>query len=184
MVEVSSDELDPVAESLTIPVALFASGFESPPNTITVLDIQDKGVRSPDIAIGADTYPIISFLDYTDGLLLVAKCNDAACVGGNETITMLDTTGAAMFEPTSLAMGAEGNPVIAYMDTAADAITIAKCNDPACAGEDESIATVDTEARARSSSIAVGADGLPVISYIDEITGALKAVHCGTLECR
>ena len=384
---VSADELDPVMTSITIPVALFASSFESPPNTITVLDNvggdndiaigadgrpviafqnqpagdlkvakcldvactaaivslvhgggNDVG-SSPSITIGDDSLPVISYLDYTDGVLLVAKCNDeacrdgdetisvvdddgnvgwessitigldglpvisyrdrdngklkvahcndaacsgedetvttlndaaevtgvnssiaigddgypvisyleaptpwtgilkvakcndASCAGGNETITMLDTTVSAFYESTSLAIGLDGNPVIAYRENAADAIAIAKCNDPACAGgdetfqaldfstysmnlslvlapdgnpvvsymgslkvakcnddactgEDESIAIVDSEAQARSTSIAIGADGLPVISYSDGITGALKVIHCGSLECK
>jgi len=186
------------------------------------------------IAIGDDGYPVISYQEAPtpfSGALKVAKCNDASCAGGDETITTLDTTGAAFFESTSLEIGADGNPVIAYPDTAAKAITIAKCNDPACAGgdetfqaldfstsymrlslvlapdgnpivsymgslkvakcnddactgEDESIAIVDSEAQARSSSIAIGADGLPVISYSDGITGALKVIHCGNVECK
>jgi hypothetical protein len=203
--------------------------------TVTTLnDAAEITGGNTSIAIGDDGYPVISYQQSVtpwDGLLKVAKCNDASCVGGNETITTLDTTGGPGFESTSLALGADGNPVIAYMDTAADAITIAKCNDPACtggdetfmavdfsttsmrlslvlapdgnplvsymgslklarcnddacAGGDESIAIVDSAAEARSSSIAIGADGLPVISYFDETTGALKVVHCGTLECR
>ena len=32
-----------------------------------------------------------------------------------------------------------------------------------------------------NSSIAVGADGLPVVSYVDVTTGGLKVAHCGTL---
>ena len=186
------------------------------------------------IAIGDDGYPVISYQEITSpftGILKVAKCNDASCVGGNETITVLDTTGGPFFESTALALGMDGNPVIAYTDTAADALIIAKCNDPACAGgdktfmnldfftmvmrlslvlapdgnpmvsymgslkvarcnddacagADESITTVDSAAQASSSSIAIGADGLPVISYFDATTGALKVVHCGTLECQ
>jgi len=384
-VTVSADELEPVTASLTIPVALFASGFESPGNTITVLDIigsnpdiaigadgtavlaytdsssadlkvakcldiqctaamfstvhsSDNTLHDASIAISTDGLPVISYQDYTDGALLVAKCNDNACrdgdetisvvddgnvgqyssiaigtgglpvisyydrangklkvascndiacsgedeivttlndaetstgvntslaiakdglpvisyqrfvspwdgvlkvakcndpscIGGDETITELDTTGGPGFESTSLEIGADGNPVIAYMDTAAGAVTVAKCNDPACtggdetfmavdfttaymdlsmalapdgypvisylgslnvascndaacSGNDESIATVDDTAEARISSIAIGVDGLPIISYYDEYTGALKVVHCGTLECK
>ena len=63
-------------------------------------------------------------------------------------------------------------------------LNVARCNDAACSGDDESIATVDDTAEARISSIAIGVDGLPIISYYDEITRALKVVHCGTLECK
>ena len=79
-----------------------------------------------------------------------------------------------------MVLAPDGNPIVSYMGS----LRVAKCNDAACVGEDESIATVDSEAEARSSSIAIGVDGLPIISYMDTVTGALKVVHCGTLECR
>ena len=200
----------------------------------TLNDAEASTGMNTSIAVGDDGYPVISYQQSTspwDGVLKVAKCNDASCVGGDEAITALDTTGGPIFESTALVIGADGNPVIAYKDTVAQAITVVKCNDPACAGgdeslqavdfnstymrvslalapdgnplvsymgslavarcndaacagEDESIAIVDPQAVARSSSIAIGSDKLPVISYFDEYTGALKVVHCGTLECR
>lgn len=200
----------------------------------TLNDVADSTGMNTSIAIGGDGYPVISYQTMTSpfsGELKVAKCNDASCAGGNETIAMLDTTGGPTFESTSLALGADGNPVIGYKDTIAKAITVAKCNDPACAGgdetftavdfnpaamrlslvlapdgnplvsymgslkvarcnddacvgEDESIVTVDAAVDALASSIAIGVDGLPVIAYYDAITGSLKVVHCGSLECR
>ena len=78
-----------------------------------------------------------------------------------------------------MSLGADGNPVISYLGS----LNVATCNDPACIGENESIATVDKDAEARSSSIAIGVDGLPVISYWDGITGDLKVAHCGTPSC-
>ena len=36
----------------------------------------------------------------------------------------------------------------------------------------------------RHSSIAIGADGLPVISYQDITAGALRVLKCGTRTCQ
>jgi len=55
----------------------------------------------------------------------------------------------------------------------------------ACAGVDETITTVDDPDKKVGlwTSIAIGTDGNPVISYFDETAGALKVVHCGTPSC-
>ena len=55
------------------------------------------------------------------------------------------------------------------MDETAYGLKVAKCNDVACAGADETITTVDDPANwwGAYTSIALGADGFPVISYRD-----------------
>ena len=128
--------------------------------------------------IGADSNPVIAYKDTVAEAITVVKCNDPACVGGDESLQAVDFNSTYM--RVSLALAPDGNPLVSYMGS----LAVARCNDAACAGEDESIAIVDPQAVARSSSIAIGSDNLPVISYFDEYTGALKVVHCGTQECR
>jgi hypothetical protein len=41
------------------------------------------------IAIGADGNPVIAYRNNTTGALWVAKCNDVACTGGDETRTQV-----------------------------------------------------------------------------------------------
>jgi hypothetical protein len=150
-----------------------------------VTELNDPGTGgslNTSIAIGDDGFPVISYQRFTspwEGVLKVAKCNDASCVGGDETITTLDTTGGPGFESTSLAIGDDGHPVIAYMDTAADAITVAKCNDPACAGGDETFTAIDFSTTYMHLSMTLGADGNPVISYL----GSLNVATCNDPAC-
>jgi len=70
----------------------------------------------------------------------VAKCNDAACAGANETITDLAVPGRAK----ALLIGLDGNPVIAYELVSNFALAVTKCNDTACAGNNETTTTVET----------------------------------------
>lgn len=153
--------------------------------TITTVDDTANDVgRFTSIAIGADGLPVIGYLDDTALSLKVAKCNDAACAGGDETITTVDDPANSVGYFASIAIGADGVPVVSYLDLSAIALKVAKCNDPACAGGDEAITTVDASGDVGYySSLAIGADGLPVISYADITTGVLKVAKCNDLAC-
>jgi hypothetical protein len=56
---------------------------------------------------------------------------------------------------------------------------VAACNDPACAGANENITTVDDPANSvgEYTSIAIGTDGNPVISYYDATADSLKVAR-------
>jgi hypothetical protein len=135
------------------------------------------------LAIGQDGLPIIAYGDFTAGALKVAHCNDLACSGQDETITVVE---AGAFESyVSIAIGTDGLPVIAYYDGVADALKVAHCNDAACTGQNETITLVDDPANnvGRQCSIAIGGDGLPIISYTDSTASSLKVAHCNDLAC-
>ena len=148
----------------------------------TVDDVGDVGLTIS-VAIGADGLPVISYFDDTNDDLKVAKCNDAACTGGDETLSTVDSAGfVGLF--SSIALGADGLPVIAYPDETNFDLKVAKCNDAACAGGDETLSIVDSAGFVGSTpSIALGADGLPVISYTDRTTHDLKVAKCDDAAC-
>ncbi len=142
------------------------------------------------IATGLDGNPVMSYAGrYVDGsgsvqeILKVAKCNDPACSGGDETISTVDLS-PGTGEYSSLAIGNDGNPVISYYDFINKDLKVVKCNDWACSGNDETITVVDaTNDVGRSTSIAIGNDGYPVISYQDSTNDALKVAKCNDLAC-
>lgn len=136
------------------------------------------------IAIGTDGLPVISYRDQTAATLKVAKCANPSCTGA-ATITTVDdppTNGVGLF--TSIAIGSDGFPVISYYDETALALKVAKCANAACIGL-ATITTVDDSANdlGRYSSIAIGSDGLPVVSYRDNTAGTLKVAKCATATC-
>jgi hypothetical protein len=126
---------------------------------------------------------VISYFYRPADALKVAKCNDPACAGGGETITIVDNPANIVGRYTSIAVGTDGNPVISYHDDAVGGLKVASCNDPACAGGNETITTVDDPAVGDFSSLAIGTDGNPVISYRHITDGALKVVKCDDPAC-
>jgi len=155
-------------------------------STITIVDDPANFVGFyTSIAIGTDGLPVISYYDETAGALKVAKCANPACTGAATIITVDDPPANNVGIFTSIAIGADGLPVISYWDITVEALKVAKCTNAACTGA-AAITTVDDPANlvGGSSSIAVGADGLPVISYRDTTAGALKVAKCGTRSCQ
>jgi hypothetical protein len=129
------------------------------------------------IAIGADGNPVVSYYDATNGDLKVARCNDAACSGGDEQLSTVDPAGNTG-QYTSIAVGIDGNPVVSYYDATNGDLRFARCNDPACAGGNEQLSTLDSAGDVgRYSSVAVEPDGNAVVSYYDAGRGDLKVAR-------
>ncbi len=148
--------------------------------TITTVDdhpVQSLGEFS-DIAIGADGLPVISYINSALGALKVAKCANAACTGV-ATITTVDDPSNTLSGQTSIAIGPDGLPVIAYRDETAQQLKIAKCVNQACTGT----ATITSLTGGRFASIAIGADGLPVVSSSSSTGDRLFVTKCGSPEC-
>jgi len=104
-------------------------------------------------------------------------------------ITTVDDPANSVGIDTSITIGSDGFPVISYFYRASSSgeLRVAKCNDPVCAGNNETITTVDNTATfvGLNSSIAIGNDDLPVVSYSLSVEdgSALKVLHCGVPDC-
>jgi hypothetical protein len=129
------------------------------------------------LAIGRDGNPVISYWRGGVDGLGVARCNDPACTGGDEMLSIVDP-GSGVGRYSSLAIGHDGNPVISYQDSGPGDLKIAHCNDPACAGQNEDVMTLDSVGTVGAfSSLAVGLDGVPVVSYADETNNDVKVIR-------
>jgi predicted regulator of Ras-like GTPase activity (Roadblock/LC7/MglB family) len=137
------------------------------------------------IAIGIDGLPVISYRDTTHGYLRVLHCGDITCSTGN-TMTNVDTSGGLAAYQTSLAIGADGLPVISYFALPTnDDLKIAHCGNVACTSGN-TITSVDTAGKVGMySALTIGVDGLPIISYQDNTSSPfhLKVLHCGNVDC-
>ncbi len=149
--------------------------------TITTVEAAGAVGYFPSIAISTDGNPVIAYLDAGNNDLKVAKCTNPACTG-SATITTLDALGVVGYY-TSLAVGTDGNPVIAYYDVTNLNLKVAKCANSACTGS-PTITTVDTAGDVGGySSLKVRADGRPVVAYADSTNGDLKVASCANPAC-
>ena len=150
-------------------------------NTITTVDSTGDVGFFTSIAIGTDGLPVVSYYDDTNGDIKVLKCGNNACSEGN-TITVVDTTGEAGWY-TSITIGTDDFPVISYQDTTNADLKVLKCGNAACSSGN-TITPVDTTGNVgRDTSITIGTDGLPVVSYYDETNTDLKVLKCGNAAC-
>lgn len=155
--------------------------------SITVInDFEDSTGHAPSVAIGTDGFPVISYQRiigaFVPSIIKVAKCNDIACAGGDEIISVVHNNGNWMSTSTSIAIGTDGAPLIAYAGTNGS-INLVKCNDAACSGGDESKVVIEATGFMASAYLTIGQDGFPVISYEDYGVGALKVAKCGDAAC-
>jgi len=152
----------------------------TPPISTTVDDPANSVGDFNSLAIGSDGLPVISHRDSTAGALRVTHCNNVACTSA--TSTTVD--GPVVGFDTSLAIGTDGFPVISHRDVTAGALRVTHCNDVACTSITTST-TVDNPANIVGffTSLAIGSDGLPVISHRDVTAGALRVTHCNNVAC-
>ena len=139
--------------------------------------------RFSSIAIDAAGFPVISYQDAFAGSLEVSKCTTLNC--SNATRATVDAPANIVGSYTAITLLGDGSPVISYYDSTAQALKVARCSSPSCAGS-AVVTTIDDSANdvGQSSAIAIGADGLPVISYRDITAGSLKLAKCGSRSCR
>ena len=149
-------------------------------NTMTEVDgTANAGATS--IAIGADGFPVLAYRENGGQDLKFIHCGDRACAAGNSTV-FIDSAGN-VGDWVSLTIGADGLPVMSYYDTGNSDLKVAHCGTADCTVS-TTLSTLDTTGTVGSyTSIAIGVDGLPVISYADESAWDLKVAHCGNVTC-
>jgi hypothetical protein len=166
------------------------SGCASSAWTCTEIEASSTsgGDTSNSIAIDTDGNPVVAYYN-TIGVvmyLVVAKCNDPACVGYNETITPVDTTNSVGQYP-SIAIGSDGNKIISYYDVTGGNLKFARFvgSSGNCSGSAAwNCAAIDSNNNiGRYTSLAIGPNGYPVISYQDFTAKALKYIHCTDITC-
>jgi hypothetical protein len=174
---------------LTGAAGLAGVGGANPGHLLTTVDVRpgtfDAVGYNMSATIGADGLPVMSYFEFTNGDLWVTHCNDVACAGQDETRSLVAAAGN-VGQFSSIAIGTDGFPVVAFYDLANKDLMFAHCNDVACAGQNESVVTIDTGAGGddgQYTSTAIGTDGNPIISYYDVTKQRLRVVHCVDIGC-
>jgi hypothetical protein len=153
-------------------------------NTVTTADVSPDVGQDTSVTIGADGLPFVSYLDYGHGNLRVLHCGNVDCTSGNADGTVDATTNVGAH--TSVTIGADGLPIVSYQDWGSGGhLKVLHCGTVLCGGSGNTALTVDSNAGVGAdTSVTIGADGLPLVSYLDYGSGGhLKVLHCGSTDC-
>ncbi|HEY7863304.1 MAG TPA: hypothetical protein VIE39_06580, partial [Thermoanaerobaculia bacterium] len=127
-------------------------------------------------AIAADGNPIVTTGGHPATLV---RCNDPICAGNDETTQAINGTycGAGR---SDVAITLDGYPIVSQPNGGCvqpPSLNVADCSDSGCVAAASSV-FFDGQNTGQFSSIAIGTDGNPVVSYYDAANGDLKVLHC------
>ena len=126
------------------------------------------------LVLDAAGNPVISYkgdAPFPNKTISILHCNDPDCDGFDESITSPETDLTNdRSGHTSIALDGSGNPVVSYLYEGfggPDAVRIMHCNDPDCAGDDESITAYEilTVSQFSSTSLVLNSAGNPVVAW-------------------
>jgi len=140
--------------------------------------IVGSGKNYNSITIGSDGYGLIA---HKGTSVLVTHCNNIACTSAD---TYVVATGSNTGHYIDITTGSDGYGLIAFADYSSTwAVKVAHCTNVACSSSVVSIVDSATSAVGRTLSMAIGADGLGLISYSDYSAENLFVAHCNDIAC-
>lgn len=132
------------------------------------------------VVIGRDGLPLVGFTDYGD--VKLAYCDDAAC-STIATVVTIDDSAPCTY--TSLTLGPEGMPMIAYAYQNEDRYRFARCQDYDCTSIVPNVIFNDPTSTetAKQISLTTGYDGLPMMSMYYGDAAGLRFYRCDDVNC-
>lgn len=140
-------------------------------------------------------FPVISYIDNTNGDLKLVHCGDVNCTSNN-IITIVDgcatcNSSGVMEKHQGLALDSYGNPMIAYRDGTAGDLLFVHCGNVNCSSGNTyqtldgcaSSPCVNNEDLGSYASMILDSIGYPVITYFSEAVDDLMFLHCGDANC-
>ena len=158
--------------------------------TPTVLDNTTNAGVNSSITIGSDGLPIISYAGCCSGPginLSVVHCTAVDC-STHGAVTVLDSTPGSG-SSSSITVGSDGLPVVSYQGSNASFVSnlsVVHCTAVDCSTHGAATVLDSTASAGGGTSVTIGSDGLPIISYNGNSGGSngnLSVVHCTALDC-
>ena len=150
---------------------------------------------SADLVVAADGLPAIALALGRTGVqaqflpkkAVLLKCVDPTCAAA-PTITQISDPGSSRDGlGMQIELGSDGNPFLAYYNQSANELQTAHCTDPSCSGD---IIRSQVATLPRISfddylifSLAIGADGNPVLFQLRFFEARVRVARCQDPEC-
>ena len=156
-------------------------------NAVTTLDNSATVGQYASATIGSDGLPLVTYYSAAGGAqgVWIAHCSDPACTSA--THERVSSSGDDFGPFTSVAIGADGLPLISFYDVTNEALDVLHCDKLDCStyGTRTTLDTINPGQAGVYTSIAIGADGLGLISYgaVNGVVFLLKVAHCSNAAC-
>src|SRR3990167_8010566 len=141
-------------------------------NAIDVLTVANNGAAT--FQNSADSATAFQIQNAAGTSLLIADSSNlnlrpgvtATTSSASLAVTEVDNS-ASVGQYSSIAIGTDGLPVISYYDSTNFTLRVTKCGNAACSSGNTSTKVDNSASVGTYTYIAIGTDGLPVISYYD-----------------
>ncbi len=158
--------------SLILAASLLAPGSAAAaPTTLPIDQVGDVGQQNA-IAIGADGFPVVSYLRTDNGTLKVTKCGSPDCSTGNQTTTVVP---GGIASNGGIAVPADGRPVLTYV--LSGAVRLLRCGNAACSSGNGSVSLGAGD----SPALAIGSNGFPIV--VANEAGGIRVTRCSDASC-
>lgn len=153
-------------------------GDEIATNAVGAAEIAADAVTTAEILNGTIAVEDLAFDPATQAELDAAVADPRASYSDTAIVSSGDVGDFG-----SLAIGLDGLGIVAYFaGSPQNDLQVAHCSDLGCTTA--TVVVLDSAGDVgRNAALAIGADGLPVISYRDETGPALKVIHCVDRAC-
>ena len=157
----------------------FGATVHAEGDPVVVLDDAGSVGVGASLVLDGQGFPVVSYWDTGNSNVKLVHCDDPGC-GGANSVSVVDDLPEPNWGETSLVLDGLGNPVVAYGGFTDAGLRLAHCNDPDCAGGDESISTLD-DSGGFFASLVLDESGHPIIAYSSG--DSLKLAHCNDPDC-
>lgn len=150
-------------------------------NTTITLDNNGSVGRYPAVTVGQDGFGLISYYDQTNTALKLIHCANITCTLKDSSV-VLDNAGA-VGQYSSITIGTDGYGLVSYYDETNSGLKSVHCKNVACTLTDTPVSLDTGGLVGKYSSIAIGGDGLALITYYDESNKRFTYLHCRDVSC-
>ena len=113
-------------------------------------------------------------------VLKMARCTTPTCSA--VAAHVLSPTGGHQGNASSVAIGIDGFPIVAYYVEGTQTLHVAKCGDAACTPASATFSII-TGAMGLNPSLTIGNDGMPVIACFNWYQGDIRVYRCADRAC-